>query len=144
MTMNRREIIQFAGALSLFSLAPSLTIASASKSKFLILIELDGANDGLNTVVPYGSKLYKRLRPRLAIENKDILKLDNFVGLNPALQNIANLYETGECKIVQGLGYPHPNLSHFRSIELWERGGDGKSNGGRDGSLSRSKFFQKT
>lgn len=131
MTMNRREIIQFAGALSLFSLAPSLTLASKSRSKFLILIELDGANDGLNTVVPYGSKLYKRLRPRLAIENKDILKLDNFVGLNPALQNIANLYEQGECKIVQGLGYPHPNLSHFRSIELWERGGDGKSNGGK-------------
>ena len=53
MTMHRRDIIQFAGALSLFSLAPSLSLASKSKSKFLILIELDGANDGLNTVVPF-------------------------------------------------------------------------------------------
>ena len=125
MIHTRRDILNFAGTLSLFSIVPSFTLASKSKSKFLILIELGGANDGLNTVVPYGSKLYKRLRPRLAIENKDILKLDNFVGLNPALQQIARLYEQGECKIVQGLGYPHPNLSHFRSIELWERGCNG-------------------
>ena len=90
MSMNRRDIIQFAGAFSLFSLAPSLSLGTKTKSKFLILIELDGANDGLNTVIPYGSKLYKKLRPRLAIENKDILKLDDFVGLNPALQQIAH------------------------------------------------------
>ena len=129
MSIDRRNIIQFAGAFSLFSLAPSLSLASKTNSKFLILVELDGANDGLNTVVPYGSKLYKKLRAQLAIEDKDILKLDNFVGLNPSLKQIARLYEQGECKVVQGLGYPHPNLSHFRSIELWERGGDGKSNG---------------
>ena len=91
-----------------------------TKSKFLILIELDGANDGLTRLALWLKTLQKAAL-RLAIENKDILKLDDFVGLNPALQQIARLYEQGECKVVQGLGYPHPNLSHFRSIELWER-----------------------
>ena len=134
MKVKRRDIVHFAGALSLFSLAPSLSFGSKVKAKYLILVELDGANDGLNTVIPFGSKLYKKLRPRLAIKDKDILRLDNFIGLNPALKNIADLYESGDCKIVQGLGYPHPNLSHFRSIELWEKGGDGKSNG-RNGWL---------
>lgn len=134
MIVKRRDIVHFAGAFSLFSLAPSLSFGSKVKTKYLILVELDGANDGLNTVIPFGSKLYKKLRPRLAIKDKDILRLDNFIGLNPALKNIAGLYESGDCKIVQGLGYPHPNLSHFRSIELWEKGGDGKSNG-RNGWL---------
>jgi len=131
MNPNRRDIINFAGAMSLFSLAPSSLLASKTTSKFLILIELSGANDGLNTVVPYGSNLYRRLRPSLAIETKDLLKLNDFVGLHPSLRNVADLYSSGECKIVQGLGYPHPNLSHFRSIELWERGGDGRRDGGK-------------
>ena len=121
MIVKRRDIVHFAGAFSLFSLAPSLSFGSKVKTKYLILVELDGANDGLNTVIPFGSKLYKKLRPRLAIKDKDILRLDNFIGLNPALKNIAGLYESGDCKIVQGL-MPHPNLSHFRSIELWEKG----------------------
>ena len=131
MKTTRRDIINFAGALSLFSLAPASLLASRTTAKFLILIELQGANDGLNTVVPYGSNLYRRLRPSLAIETADLLKLDDYVGLHPSLRNVANLYSLGECKIVQGLGYPHPNLSHFRSIELWERGGDGRSDGGK-------------
>jgi len=131
MTFTRRDLINFAGAMSLFSLAPTSLLATKSVSKFLILVELQGANDGLNTVVPYGSNLYRSLRPSLAIETKELLKLDNYIGLHPSLHNIAKLYETGDCKIVQGLGYPHPNLSHFRSIELWERGGDGNSSSGK-------------
>ena len=131
MKTTRRDMINFAGALSLFSLAPASLLASRTATKFLILIELQGANDGLNTVVPYGSNLYRRLRPSLAIETKDLLKLDDYVGLHPSLLNVANLYSLGECKLVQGLGYPHPNLSHFRSIELWERGGDGRADGGK-------------
>lgn len=131
MKTTRRDLINFAGAMSLFSLTPVSLFAAATSPKFLILIELTGANDGLNTVVPYGSKLYRKLRPSLAIETKDLLKLDDYVGLHPGLRNIANLYSLGECKVVQGLGYPHPNLSHFRSIELWERGGDGRADGGK-------------
>lgn len=131
MTVTRRNLINFAGAMSVFSLAPTSLLATRAASKFLILVELVGANDGLNTVIPYGSKLYGRLRPSLAVETKNLLKLDNHIGLHPALKNIARIYDAGDCKIVQGLGYPHPNLSHFRSIELWERGGDGKSDGGK-------------
>lgn len=131
MNPTRRDVINFAGAMSLFSLAPSSLKASKSATKFLILIELIGANDGLNTVVPFGSNLYRRLRPSLALGTKDLLKLNGFVGLHPSLRSVAELYSSGECKIVQGLGYPHPNLSHFRSIELWERGGDGRADGGK-------------
>jgi len=129
MNVNRRDILSFSAALSAFSLSPRCLLAARNGPKVLILIELQGANDGLNTVVPYASKRYYNLRPQIAVPRKTVITLDNMTGLHPSLVEVSKLFERGEVKIVQGLGYPHPILSHFRSIELWERGGDGKSNG---------------
>lgn len=113
------------GALSAFSLSPTLSVSGTSKQKFLILVELQGANDGLNTVIPYRRQQYYRLRPSIAINKKDVLTITKDAGFHPSFKNLAKLFEAGECKIIEGLGYPQPILSHFESIERWERGGDG-------------------
>ena len=88
----------------------------------LVVIELTGGNDGLNTVVPYADDLYAKARPTLRIEPKSVLKLDDRVGLNPALKDLHKLWEAGDLAVVQGAGYPNPNRSHFRSMEIWQTG----------------------
>ena len=134
MKVNRRKFNSFFISSSLFSLYPNLLNANKRGNKLLILIELQGANDGLNTVIPYSNKFYYKLRPNIAIKKNDILSIDKNVGLHFAMEGLAKLYEKGELKIIQNLGYPQPVLSHFRSIELWETGGDGSSKG-RNGWL---------
>ena len=134
MKINRRKFNSFFISSSLFSLYPNLLNANKLGNKLLILIELQGANDGLNTVIPYSNKFYYKLRPNIAIKKDDILSIDKNVGLHFAMEGLAKLYEKGELKIIQNLGYPQPVLSHFRSIELWETGGDGSSKG-RNGWL---------
>ena len=125
MTNSRREFLSLAGYTFLFSSFPSITRAS-SKKRVLILVELQGANDGLNTVIPLNQDYYYRLRPTIGIEKNRILNISKENGLHYSLKNIAKNYENGNVKIIQNLGYPHPVLSHFRSIDIWETGGDGK------------------
>ncbi len=137
MKFTRRQSLSFFGATSLFSILPSSYLNAAISSKYLILVELQGANDGLNTVIPFGDRNYYKLRPTIGIPKKDILTISDNVGLHFSLKGLAKIYETGELKIVQNLGYPNPVLSHFRSIELWETGGDGKAKG-RSGWLNDS------
>ncbi len=86
----------------------------------LILVELKGGNDGLNTVVPYADGEYYSLRPRIAIARDQVLQLDSRSGLHPALQPLMGMWQNRELAVVQGVGYPGANLSHFRSIEIWD------------------------
>ena len=137
MKFTRRQSLSFFGATSLFSLLPFSHLNAAISSKYLILVELQGANDGLNTVIPFGDRNYYKLRPTIGIPKKEILTISDNVGLHFSLEGLAKIYEMGELKIVQNLGYPNPVLSHFRSIELWETGGDGKAKG-RSGWLNDS------
>ena len=118
--MNRRAFLALAGAIPIASW-PSLALAAAASTrKLLILVELKGGNDGLNTVIPYDDPAYARLRPRIAIDRDQVVKLTPSVGLHPALAPLAPLWEAKELAVVQGLTYPEPNLSHFRSIEIWD------------------------
>ena len=94
--------------------------ASSLAERILILIELKGGNDGLNTVVPYADPAYYQLRNSIGIKADDVIKIDARVGLHPELKAVMPLWEQGELVIAQGVGYPNPNLSHFRSIEIWE------------------------
>jgi uncharacterized protein (DUF1501 family) len=94
--------------------------AATPYNKLLVLIELKGANDGLNTVVPYSDPLYKKLRPRIALERDQLITLTEREGLHPSLKPLFPLWEGNELALVQGLGYPSGNLSHFRSIEIWD------------------------
>ncbi len=125
MTLNRRDLLGLGwgfGALALPGL-PSLAWAqraSAAADRVLVLVELKGGNDGLNTVVPYADPAYAALRPTLAIPAADVLKIDGAAGLHPALAPLMPMWERREMAVLLGLGYPQPNLSHFRSIEIWD------------------------
>lgn len=87
--------------------------------KILVIVQLSGGNDGLNTVVPYADDAYNRARPALRIDGKDALKIDNYLGLHPNLAPLKAMYDNGEMQIIQGVGYPNPNRSHFRSMDIW-------------------------
>ncbi len=95
---------------------------SGKDGKILVVVQMAGGNDGLNTVVPYGDDAYHRARPALRIDPKDVLKLDNYLGLHPNLAPLKNLYDDGAMQIIQGVGYPNPNRSHFRSMDIWQSG----------------------
>lgn len=88
--------------------------------RLLVLVELKGGNDGLNTVVPYADPAYAGLRPRLAVPRDQVLQLDSEAGLHPALEPLMTSWKNRELAVVQGVGYADPNLSHFRSIDIWD------------------------
>ena len=88
--------------------------------RILLLVELRGGNDGLNTLVPYADARYRELRPRLAVARDHVVQLDERVGLNHKLEPLMEAWKAGDLAIVQGVGYPYPNRSHFRSIEIWD------------------------
>ncbi len=91
-----------------------------SQDRCLVIVNLAGGNDGLNCVVPHGDEQYYRLRPALAIARNDVLAIDANVGLNPGMRSLKALYDKGMVAIVQGVGYPNPDHSHFRSTEIWQ------------------------
>jgi uncharacterized protein (DUF1501 family) len=89
-------------------------------SRILLLVELKGGNDGLNTVIPYADPHYRQLRPALGIAREKVLQLDERVGLHEKLEPLMESWKAKDFAIVQGVGYPNPNRSHFRSIEIWD------------------------
>ncbi|MFN4218532.1 MAG: DUF1501 domain-containing protein [Candidatus Bipolaricaulia bacterium] len=91
----------------------------SENSNLLVIIQLNGGNDGLNTVIPYGTGLYYDARPKLAVPQKDVLTITDTIGLHPKLANVKKLYDAGRVAIVQGVGYPNANRSHFRSTDIW-------------------------
>lgn len=98
--------------------------AAAAGPRLLVLVELRGGNDGLNTLVPMEAGAYRDLRPRLALSDDTVREFERGVYLHAALAPWLPLWRSGEMAIIQGVGYPSPNLSHFRSIEIWDTGSD--------------------
>ena len=90
----------------------------------LVVLQLAGGNDGLNTVVPFGDDAYYNARSRLAVPEKELLLVNDYVGLNKQLPFVHQMFGDGELAIVQGIGYPNPNRSHFRSTEIWQTATD--------------------
>jgi uncharacterized protein (DUF1501 family) len=99
--------------------APAAPDTAADYRRLLVLVELKGGNDGFNTLVPYADPLYRTLRPRLAIARDAIVQLSDRAGLHPALAPLLPLWQARELALIEGVSYPDPNLSHFRSIEIW-------------------------
>ena len=89
-------------------------------SRILLLVELKGGNDGLNTLVPYADAKYRELRPAIGVARERILPLDERVGLHEKLEPLMESWKAKDLAILQGVGYPYPNRSHFRSIEIWD------------------------
>lgn len=86
----------------------------------LVLIQLGGGNDGLNTLVPYSDDRYYRARPRIAVDASAVLKIDARLGMHPEMVELHRLYQEGSLAIISNVGYPNPNRSHFRSTDIWE------------------------
>lgn len=93
--------------------------ALAHKGKIVVMLQLSGGNDGLNTVIPTRNDIYYRERPKIAIERSEALPLDNESGLHPSLTALKKLYDNGDLAILNNVGYPNPDRSHFRSMDIW-------------------------
>jgi len=92
---------------------------AAPRDRILVLVQLAGGNDGLNTLIPYQDGAYHDARPTLR-QDQGVLTLNNHVGLHPNLKGLKGSWDAGQLAIVQGVGYPTPNLSHFASMSIWE------------------------
>ena len=93
--------------------------SSSVTDRILVVIQLSGGNDGLNTIVPYRDELYAKARPKLGIPSNDVIKLTEELGLHPSLRAIENQFSEDRFSIIQGVGYPSPNRSHFESMDIW-------------------------
>jgi len=102
----------------------AIQTATGKDSPILIVLQLAGGNDGMNTVIPYADDAYYRARPVIAIPRESVIKLNDYAGLNPKLAGLKGLYDEGHLSILQGVGYPNPNRSHFRSTEIWQTASD--------------------
>lgn len=123
--MKRRQFIQTSGLATAAMMIPNFLKAQENRvlsdsDKVLIVIQLTGGNDGLNTVVPYENDLYYNARPKIAIQKNEVLKLNSELGLNPAMQGFKNLFDEGRLCLINNVGYPEPDRSHFRSMDIWQ------------------------
>ncbi|MCX7388551.1 MAG: DUF1501 domain-containing protein [Planctomycetota bacterium] len=123
---SRRNFLRSSAAgsavLTFGGLAPSALQAAAEQSKserILVVIELQGGNDGLNTVIPVGDETYRKLRSKLAIAKNDSLEISDGLAFHSSLRGFADLLEAGRLAVIQGVGYPDPNRSHFESMDIW-------------------------
>ncbi len=117
-TFSRRRLLQSLAALS--TLSSGLAFATPSTSaRRLILVELAGGNDGLNSVIPYTQKRYYEARPVLAIKRDELVTLSDHIGLHPKLAPLLPAWKNDDMHIALGVGYPNPNRSHFRSSDIW-------------------------
>src|SRR5258708_38212718 len=94
-------------------------VAHTASDRVLIVVQMAGGNDGLNTVVPYTDPLYNKLRPTLAVSESKVLQLNSRLGLHPNLQPLKKLWDQGHLAIVEGVGYPNQSLSHFQAMDIW-------------------------
>ena len=113
-----------AGLVAAASARSSVQAATGRDHPILVLVQLAGGNDGLNTLVPFEDDHYHRARPRLAFGADDVLRAGSETGLHPELRFFHRQISEGGATIVQNVGYPNPSRSHFVSMEIWERGGD--------------------
>ena len=129
--MKRRDFLQTTALASASLFVPKLITASAldlsqasKNARILIVIQWSGGNDGLNTVIPFTDDLYYKLRPSLAIPKTQILPIGNELGLHPKLLALKDMYDNGELAVVENVGYPEPDRSHFRSMDIWHSASD--------------------
>lgn len=123
---NRREFLAHSSLIALAPTVPAFLsrIArageSAANGRILVVIQMSGGNDGINTVVPFADEGYVKHRDKLRIRTDELIKINDQVGLHPALRSIAELLHDGRLAIVQGVGYPNPDRSHDVSMAIWQ------------------------
>jgi uncharacterized protein (DUF1501 family) len=127
--LNRRHFLtrslQGSSLLALGTVVPQFVARTAraaapGKDKILVVLEMTGGNDGLNTVIPYADDLYHKARPTLRQTKDVVIRLDDHVGLNSAMTGFRQMWEKGSLAVVQGVGYPNPERSHFEAMDIWQ------------------------
>jgi uncharacterized protein (DUF1501 family) len=127
MLIKRRDLLtrSAAGIAALSASPPAFLARSAAASekkadgRILVVVEMAGGNDGLNTVIPFGDPAYRKNRPGVGIPDGEVLKLDKYVGFHPRMTGFKKLFDEGRLAVLPGIGYPNPNRSHFRSMDIW-------------------------
>jgi uncharacterized protein (DUF1501 family) len=99
-------------------------ISTGKDGTILVVLQMAGGNDGINTVVPYTNDFYHNARPRIGLSADKVLDLNGEIGFHGAMTGFKDLYDSGNLAVVQGVGYPNPNRSHFRSTEIWQTASD--------------------
>ena len=126
MLINRRKFLQLGTLATGSSMLPKFLkafeggIGGMNGNKILVVLQLSGGNDGLNTVIPIRNDIYYRERPAISISRDQALTLDSEVGIHPALSHLKTLFDEGNLSILQNVGYPNPDRSHFRSMDIWQ------------------------
>ena len=130
-TSSRRDFLKRSAAgATLLSLAPTVpqfllnsSAVAAANAKpgenILVVVQLSGGNDGINTVIPYGDDVYHKNRFNTRIQNGQVLKIDDYIGFHPSLSGFSELMQQGQLAVLQGIGYPNPDRSHFSSMDIW-------------------------
>jgi uncharacterized protein (DUF1501 family) len=122
--MKRRQFVKLSGLTTTAALIPGFLKAFGQTTvefsgKRIVIVQLSGGNDGLNTLIPFRNDIYYSQRPRLGIKPEKLLKISDEAGFNPALTGFQKLFEQGRMGIYNGVGYPNPDRSHFRSMDIW-------------------------
>lgn len=123
--MQRRQFIQTTGLASTALLVPNFLKAQENNpvkntNKILVVVQLTGGNDGLNTVVPFENDLYYNARAKIAVQKSEVLKLNDQLGLNPNMSGFKKIFDDGNMCLINNVGYPEPDRSHFRSMDIWQ------------------------
>lgn len=132
MQVNRRRFLQVGSLASASLMLPRFLKAMEQGNlvppgnKVLVVVQLSGGNDGLNTVIPYRNDIYYKMRPTLGIKREQALALNDELGIHPALKSFKALYDDGALGILNSVGYPNPDRSHFRSMDIWQSASDSK------------------
>jgi len=123
---TRRRFIEQSALLSLTPWIPNFipqslgATAPSADDRMLVVIQMDGGNDGLNTVIPFGDAKYAEVRNELRIPDREIHKLSDEIGLHPSMKGMSDLFQEGRVSFIQGVGFPNPNRSHFESMAIWQ------------------------
>lgn len=129
--MNRRNFLSLTGTLTggalllpdfLFAYGSQKNLITANQC--LVFVQLNGGNDGLNTFIPFEDPLYYNFRPKIAISKNEVISTTKGMGFHPALKGFAQMQQNGDLSVIQNVGYPEPNRSHFRSQEIWQTASD--------------------
>src|SRR5271156_5757908 len=125
---NRRQFLtqtlKGSSLVALSSVVPQFVARTAraaepGKDTILVILEMTGGNDGLNTVIPYADERYYKFRPTIGIKKTELRKVDDEIGLHPRLGGFSTMLQNNSLAIVQGVGYPNPDRSHFESMDVW-------------------------
>lgn len=118
-TVGSSAVVSLGAAAPQFLLRACAADAKPKDESILVVVQLSGGNDGLNTVAPFTESAYRKARPTLAVRAADALKIDRSFGFHPAAKGLSDLLEADRLSIVQGVGYANPNRSHFESMDIW-------------------------